>query len=282
MRVEGFMSSFFGAAVVGTCLLLTTSTRPTPADAAAPVIVRPAPVGEARVNHVETKSPTWLAAYQAVANVNPPRQAEVVLGGGTKQKIVALTFDDAPRPTTTHELLKVLATESAPATFFMIGKQVDRFPSVVSEVELNGFGIGNHSYSHIKLTDAPMKDELTEYLACNDAIHDIAPIKVQYCRPPGGDADLEVEQAAAAEGMKTVFWTDDPADYTEPGEQKILDYTLSHLSDGGIILLHDGVEQTVNCLPKMIEEIRARGYKIVPLSDLPVTKVPRLTPHPKG
>jgi peptidoglycan/xylan/chitin deacetylase (PgdA/CDA1 family) len=58
-----------------------------------------------------------------------------------------------------------------------------------------------------------------------------------------------------------------------PGEQAILNFTLSHLTDGGIILLHDGVDQTVNILPKLIYEIRARGFKIVPLGDLPSQKV---------
>ena len=225
------------------------------------------------VNVTENRTTTWLDAANKTRGEKEPLEAAVVRGVATKDKVIALTFDDAPRPTTTHDLLQVLVEKKAPATFFMIGKQVDRFPSVVSEVALNGCSVGNHSYSHAKMTDLPAGDQLTEYRACNDAIRAVTEVPIQFCRPPGGDVNLEVERAAAAEGMKTVFWTDDPVDYTEPGEDKILSYTLSHLTNGGIILLHDGVEQTVDVLGKMIDEIRSRGYKIVPLSELPSSRV---------
>ena len=144
---------------------------------------------------------------------------------------------------------------------------------MTQEIDDNGFTIGNHTYSHVNLKKIPLVDVETEYAATNNAVRGLVGHGIDFCRPPGGDCNFTVEQGAAAVGLKTVLWTDDPVDYTMPGEQAILDYTLSHLSDGGIILLHDGVDQTVDCLPKLIEEIRARGYKIVPLSELPARKV---------
>lgn len=221
----------------------------------------------------EFRTLTWMEAQTEVQGVKTPRVADVLRGAPTKQKVVALTFDDAPRPETTEEIMNILQREDAPATFFVIGKQVERFPTVTQEIDANGFTIGNHTYSHVNLKHVPLADVETEYAATNDAVRELVGHGITYCRPPGGDCNFKVEEGAAAVGLKTVMWTDDPADYTMPGEREILDYTLSHLSDGGIILLHDGVDQTIHCLPQLIDDIRARGYKIVPLRELPVTKV---------
>jgi peptidoglycan/xylan/chitin deacetylase (PgdA/CDA1 family) len=113
----------------------------------------------------------------------------------------------------------------------------------------------------------------TEYEATNDAVRDVVGHGMRYCRPPGGDNNFDTERAGATVGLRTVLWTDDPNDYVKPGRAAVLDYTIDHLTPGGIILLHDGVDQTIDVLPKMIHEIWKRGYRIVPLSDLPAGKV---------
>ncbi len=214
-----------------------------------------------------------MTAQSEVEGLKASNRAYVVRGAKVKDKVIALTFDDAPRPEATEQIMTILLDKKAPATFFMIGKQVERFPTVVREIEANGFTMGNHTYSHVNLKKISFEDVATEYAATNDAVREIVGHGMQYCRPPGGDNSFAVERAAATVGLKTVLWTDDPADYSMPGEKAIVDYTLGHLSDGGIILLHDGVDETIHCLPQLIDEIRARGYKIVPLSELPAGKV---------
>lgn len=221
----------------------------------------------------EFKTITWMNANAAVQAIKPPASVKVIRGNDTKEKVVALTFDDAPRPETTEKLMRILLQAQAPATFFVIGKQVERFPTVTQELDANGFTLGNHTYSHVNLKRISLGDVETEYAATNDAVRTLVGHGMEFCRPPGGDCNFKVEQGAAAVGLKTVMWTDDPIDYTMPGEQQIFDYTMSHLTDGGIILLHDGIDQTIEILPKLIEAIRAKGYKIVPVSELPATKV---------
>ena len=265
MLVSDYVKIFCGAVVAATCLgAVAVASK----AATAPLSVNP------RVNPAtEFKTYTWLTANAEVQHLKVPNAVRVLRGAEVKEKVVSLTFDDAPRPETTEALMRILTREKAPATFFVIGKQVERFPTVTQEIDANGFGIGNHTYSHVNLKQVPLEDIETEYAATNDAVRGLVGHGMEFCRPPGGDCNVKVERGAAAVGLKTVLWTDDPSDYTMPGEQAILDYTLGHLTDGGIILLHDGVDQTIQCLPKLIEGIRARGYKIVPLGELPSTKL---------
>jgi peptidoglycan/xylan/chitin deacetylase (PgdA/CDA1 family) len=220
----------------------------------------------------ELRSSTWREAKLEVAGLVPAPQALVVRGRSEHQKVVALTFDDGPHPDSTPTLVRELSEADAPATFFVIGKQVDRYPDMVKLEADHGFEIGNHSYSHVTLTKLPTSDVLTEFRACNDAIVRAGGPEPRFGRPPGGDLNRQVERSATANGLRTTLWTDDPGDYASPGQNVILRETLSHLTDGGIILLHDGTAQTAQILPKLIEEIRARGYKIVPLSELAVSR----------
>jgi len=264
MHVSDYMKLICGAVVATTCLgAIAVASRPE-----SPSNLNP------KVNTAtEFKTYTWLTANSEVQHLKPRADVRVLRGSEVKEKVVALTFDDAPRPETTEELMRILQRESAPATFFVIGKQVERYPTVTQEIDANGFTLGNHTYSHVNLKQVPLLDVETEYEATNNAVRELVGHGMEFCRPPGGDCNFKVEQGAAAVGLQTVLWTDDPGDYTMPGEQTILDFTLSHLTDGGIILLHDGVDQTVECLPKLIEGIRAKGYRIVPLSELPSHRV---------
>ena len=65
-----------------------------------------------------------------------------------------------------------------------------------------------------------------------------------------------------------MLWTDDPSDYANPGEDVILERSLTHLHNGGILLLHEGVKQTMSILPLLTKEIRDQGYKIVTVGQL--------------
>jgi peptidoglycan/xylan/chitin deacetylase (PgdA/CDA1 family) len=267
MRVTDYVKLLFGAIVAALCIAAI-------ANASKSIEIKKAPNLTPTVNPAtEDRTATWFTAEAEVQGLKVSHRAFVLRGTPVKEKVVALTFDDAPRPETTEQIMTILQREKVPATFFMIGKQVERFPTVVREIEANGFTMGNHTYSHVNLKKVPFEDVVTEYAATNNAVREIVGHGMQFCRPPGGDNSLGVEQAAATVGLRTVLWTDDPSDYAMPGEKAIMDFTLEHLSDGGIILLHDGVDQTIHCLPELIKEIRARGYTIVPLSALPANKV---------
>ena len=192
----------------------------------------------------------------------------VVRKGSTRGLKIALTFDDGPHPDFTPKLVEILKEEKIPATFFMIGHMAETYPQMVRLVNSAGFEIANHTYSHVTLTKITNKQAATEYRACSDMLQRLTGKPVHYCRPPGGDFDLNVLEAASVLGLKTVLWTDDPGDYDNPGDHVLLESEISKLSPGGIILLHDGSKDTLDTLKQFIQSCKQRGYHFVTLDEL--------------
>jgi len=91
---------------------------------------------------------------------------------------------------------------------------------------------------------------------------------MRFCRPPGGDYDDAVIRAAMDIGLFTVLWTDDPGDYASPGDAKIEKRVLDRIGNGGIILIHDGVQQTIDVLPQIIEHLKGRGFRFVTVAEM--------------
>lgn len=188
--------------------------------------------------------------------------------GNPRLKELALTFDDGPHPVMTERLLALLRREGVVATFFVVGHQAEQYPNLIREEIAAGHTVGNHTFSHVTLTRLPLDDIRIEYRACSDVIREITGRNPRYCRPPGGDYDPTVVQGAVDTGLMTVLWTDDPGDYSNPGIRTIEQRTLEHLSNGGIILLHDGVQETLDILPQIIGYARSHGFRFVTLDEL--------------
>lgn len=180
--------------------------------------------------------------------------------GSHRDKTLLLTFDDGPHASSTLPLLKILADEHVPATFFVIGKMVERRPDLLRAIAKAGHTIGNHTFSHVTLPRLPEDEIQTEYRANDDIVRKVTGQRMRFCRPPGGDYDAKTIRAAEAEGLTTVLWTDDPGDFANPGDGIVLDRTLRRLSNGGVILLHDGSPNTLDVLRELIHEARARGF----------------------
>ncbi|MCW5941724.1 MAG: polysaccharide deacetylase family protein [Fimbriimonadaceae bacterium] len=188
--------------------------------------------------------------------------------GNPREKILALTFDDGPHPVLTERLLAILKQADVKATFFVVGKMVKQHPRLLDAIDKAGMEVGNHTYSHVTLTKIPELDIETEYRANNDLVRALIGKEMRYCRPPGGDYDATVVRAATKVGLLTVLWTDDPGDYASPGDNAIERKTLARLSNGGIVLLHDGIRQTLDVLPQVLRYAKARGFRFVTMSDL--------------
>lgn len=221
----------------------------------------------------DTSDRRWAAAAaETRSSVAPPTHRPALLSRGIpSSKTIALTFDDGPHPLFTDRLVALLQRERVPATFFVVGKMAERYPDLIRDEARAGDLVENHTFSHVRLTGLPAADVRTEFRACSDVIAAITGRPPQFCRPPGGDTDSKVVAAARSQGLTTVLWTDDPGDYARPGTATIVSRLLSKLSGGGIVLLHDGVEQTMDALPQFIRVARARGFEFV--------TVDRLTPR---
>lgn len=190
------------------------------------------------------------------------------IGGNPRIKAVTLTFDDGPHPLYTLKLLAILKKYNVKATFFVVGEMAEKYPELIKAEYKEGHTIGNHTYHHVNLTKIPLNEIREEWQACNDVIQSIIHIEMIYCRPPGGDYDRHVITAAMEQGLTTVLWTDDPGDYASPGDKVIERKVLQRISNGGIILLHDGVQQTLDVLPQIIETVRKRGMQFQTLDEM--------------
>ncbi len=227
--------------------------------------------------HVE---PYWAQAlhevYKTPGELRAQDEREVRKGvvfrklihGKPNLRAVALTFDDGPHPQYTAQLLAILKRYDVQATFFVVGAMAERRPDLIKEIHAAGHVIGNHTYDHVNLTRIPPNLIETEWRACDDVVESILGLRMAYCRPPGGDYNTKVITAAMREGLTTVLWTDNPGDYARPSDRVIERRVLDRIAPGGIILLHDGVRQTLDVLPQIIEALQAKGYRFVTVDEM--------------
>lgn len=184
---------------------------------------------------------------------------------------MALTFDDGPRARTTTAMLDVLRGRHVRATFFAVGQQVARYPSLARRERAEGHRVENHSYRHenlSRLSTAAVQSTLRRTTAAGLAA---GLSRMRLYRPPYGATSPRIRSAAAALGLREVLWTVDPQDWrTGRSAASIRDRVLTHLAPNAVILLHDGVANssaTVAALPGIIDGARARGYCLGTLSD---------------
>lgn len=191
-----------------------------------------------------------------------------IIRGDIRKQRIALTFDDGPHPVYTLQLLDILRRTHTPATFFVVGKQVAKHPALVQLEVAEGHEVGNHTFDHVNLTLIPPELIGYELDQCDAAIKKATGASVRFFRPPGGDYDGDVIREAAKRGYITTLWTNDPGDFSKPAADVILKRSLDHLENGAIILMHDGIPQTMQILPAFIMEARKRGYQFVTVSQL--------------
>lgn len=186
----------------------------------------------------------------------------------TKDKVCSISFDAAWGNEQTSELLDILDTYNVRTTFFLVGSWVEKFPESVEEISARGHDIGNHSDTHAHMTQLSRSEQLSEIENCNNRIHEITKKDVTLFRPPYGEYDNSVVESCNNAKMHCVQWNIDSLDWKDPSPQDMVSRIENNLCPGSIILLHNGAKNTPQALPEIIEAIHAKGYKIVPISEL--------------
>jgi cellulose synthase/poly-beta-1,6-N-acetylglucosamine synthase-like glycosyltransferase/spore germination protein YaaH/peptidoglycan/xylan/chitin deacetylase (PgdA/CDA1 family) len=198
---------------------------------------------------------------------------------------VAITFDDGPDGRWTPKILDILKEKHAPATFFVIGKNMAAKPGLVAREVAEGHNVGNHTWTHPDIAFTPAAQTSVELSATQRLFETITGRSMRLFRPPFfGDAEpdnpLEVSRVMLGQmqGYLTVGLRIDPDDWRNPDATtpaRIVDTALTRLKDtqrvGQVILLHDsGGDRswTVKALPGLIDALRAHGYKLVTVGDL--------------
>jgi peptidoglycan/xylan/chitin deacetylase (PgdA/CDA1 family) len=188
---------------------------------------------------------------------------------GPAAREVAIGFDDGPA-SDTGAFVSMLERARAPATFFMIGDQVNSGYGKVLLRELrDGDALGDHTFTHPDLTrTGNVRGQLQSTISAIRAVSGYTPCVF---RPPYGAYDGAVVSTAHALGLATVLWNVDPRDWSLPGTGSIERTILAQVRPGSIIISHDGGGprgQTLAAYPAVIAGLRARRYRIVTIPQL--------------
>jgi polysaccharide deacetylase family sporulation protein PdaB len=190
----------------------------------------------------------------------------------TKKKVVALTFDDGPDPKYTPLILHVLHKNGVPATFFVLGSQVDKYPKVMQWIKKAGHEIGNHGYHHSDLNRLTEQEIYEEIKRAEKSILQTTGVLSQYYRPPGGVMTPDVLNAVQSSGYDIIHWSVDPRDWSLKRTASVIANSVKmNVTSGDIVLFHDGglnQRQTLAALQDLITDLRRKGYKFVTISQL--------------
>lgn len=184
------------------------------------------------------------------------------------RKLIALTFDDGPDPKVTEDILDTLQKDKIKATFFMLTKNIERFPEVAKKVHEQGHEIGNHSETHINLNKAKrtqIKNEVIESKKTMEAIIGISP---NLFRPPYGEYNRTVLDFAKDSKQTVIMWSIDTLDWKHKNVNKTVQITMDQVQPNSIILMHDIHQTTADALPKLIQELKKEGYDFATVSEL--------------
>lgn len=181
--------------------------------------------------------------------------------GDAQAPVIALTFDDGPKPGVTERLVDTLAREGVAATFFVIGRHATAYPALIKRIADAGFEIENHTYTHPNLTMLSPVAVEAELLKTAATVYASTGKSMRYFRPPGGNVNSDVYRAAAKWGLTACMWTVD-ADSVENGNpDRLVEFVVSHAVPGAIVLMHNGRQTTVDALPRIVTGLRQRGFR---------------------
>lgn len=181
---------------------------------------------------------------------------------------VALTFDDGPHPILTPWILDLLDKYHAKATFLLVGKQVELYPELTREILRRGHEIGCHSYTHSNLRQVSELGVERELVMGRQTIRRACGEFVTLFRPPGGNYDPQVRAAVQRTGFSTVFWTENITSYPGQTGPEILPKMLNKIGRSGIVLLHNGDDETRLVLPLLLPALAQRGLRMDTISAL--------------
>jgi peptidoglycan-N-acetylglucosamine deacetylase len=200
----------------------------------------------------------------------------------TDGKVIALTFDDGPYPIFTPLLLDQLERLHVRATFFLIGRDAQYWPSLAHRIVADGDEVGNHTYSHPDLDREKPAQVREEILKGRDVLWNLThdPSVDWLMRPPHGRFTEETLRIAQNLGYHVVLWTDDSGDFRTLTPTEIIDHVERYATRPEIVLMHNGKLATIQALPTIVALFRANGYRFVTVSQLLRTVGTEAINHP--
>jgi peptidoglycan/xylan/chitin deacetylase (PgdA/CDA1 family) len=182
---------------------------------------------------------------------------------------IALTFDDGPHPKYTPRLLDILKRYGVKATFFVVGRNVERYPDIAQRIAAEGHQIANHTMTHPNLVKLKRKKFDKEIKETNTIIEAYTGKKPTSIRPPYGSLNVKVEAVLKnLYGMNVIMWSVDPEDWKKPGTSEVARRLIAGARPGAILLAHDIHEQTIEAIPEVLSQLLSQGYKFGTIDQL--------------
>jgi peptidoglycan-N-acetylglucosamine deacetylase len=242
-----------------------TPVIPPPAASAEPVSATPA-TAPTPVEEYGMQKPAGQNVGYSSVNVPGP--------------FIAMTFDDGPNGKLTPRLLDMLAKRNIKVTFFVLGQCVQEYPDVLKRAVAEGHEIGNHSWSHPAFSKSSEESVRSQIERTQQIIHQTAGVTPTLLRPPYGAITAhQKEWINKTFGLHVILWSVDPLDWKRPGPAVVTRRIVSEARPGSIILSHDIHEQTIVAMADTLDQLLAKGFKFVTVSQLMAMEVPP-TPKP--
>lgn len=226
-----------------------------------------------------------VTIQSATADQLGPRDQELVGIGqkgvsihraGGRRKMVALTFDDGPGKDT-PSILSILKQNNVPATFFVVGQEIQANPQMLGQEIAQGSQIGIHTWDHQDMTKLSSAKQQKEIVDTQNAIINATGTPSRLFRAPYGAVNPSVIATAEKNKLLSVLWETDTNDWQQPDAATIVQRVMSQVSPGTIILMHDGGgdrANTVAALPTIIKELKKQGYDFATVGDLVISDPP--------
>lgn len=186
----------------------------------------------------------------------------------TADKKVSITFDCAWGANDIPKILDTLKKENVRATFFFVGEWLDKYPNEAKAIAGGGHDIGNHSDSHLRMSQLSVDSIKNDIANANTKIEKLTGQKCILFRAPYGDYDDRLVKLASQQGQYTIQWDVDSLDWKNISSENICERVMRKINNGSIILLHNDTKYTAAALPTLIKSIKNAGYSIVPVSEL--------------
>lgn len=208
---------------------------------------------------------SWLDHNVAARRWGEALPADSYTEVESDRKLIAITFDDGPRRSTTTALLDGLAARGVPATFFLIGEQIPGNEDILQRMAAEGHQLGIHSYTHVRLTALNNADFEAEVGRTRTVIQNAVGPMDLLLRPPYGMSDNGVKNRA---GAPIILWSIDPEDWGDRNTDREVAQILAEAKDGDIILLHDIFPESVEAALQVIDALHEQGFYFLTVSDL--------------
>ncbi len=239
---------------------MAPNEKATSEQPAAPASGGPASGGPAPTTSTQAYQPPTAPEYYVTDIFTLATMDESAKG----KKVVMLTFDDGPSKEGTADTLDILKQYNVKALFLVTGYGVKN-EDLVKRIAAEGHTIGTHTQTHANLTRLSREAARREIASVNETVERLTGIKPKYFRPPFGAYNETVRGTLKELGMTWFNWSVGSLDWETTDPDKVVRNVVDHIHPGANVLLHDVHRHTVEALPRIIKELREKGYEFIVL-----------------